>query len=84
MSAEHIVQIVLESEYGGYQDPVARSIIRALSDAGLLARTLPTREQIASRVSSAMDASWDDAMEYTALPSVAADAVLDLLKGQDR
>lgn len=84
MSAEHIVRIVLESEYGGYHDPVARSIIRALSDAGLLARPLPSREQIADELSG-----WPIGAGYYA-SSVAndeardmADAVLALLKGQD-
>ena len=79
MSAEHIIQIILESEYGGYHDPVARSIIRALADAGLLARPLPTREEIARAIYDALSGQYGDFRT----PTDAADAVLALLKGQD-
>ena len=50
---------------------------RALSDAGLLARPLPTREEIAEAMYDVLSP------QYFGYPADAADAVLDLLKGQE-
>ena len=48
----------------------------ALTGAGLLARTLPTREEIADAIRAATDDGANTTADY-------ADAVLALLKGQD-
>ena len=53
-----------------------RKQARALADAGLLARPLPTREEIA-------DVILAESLFGHRTPIAAADAVLDLLKGQD-
>ena len=50
---------------------------QTLADAGLLARTLPTREEIA-------DVILAESLFGSRTPIAAADAVIDLLKGQDR
>ena len=57
----------------------------ALTGAGLLARSLPTRDEIATAIAD----GWNSVTTLNATaqsigPSAAADAVLDLLKGQDR
>ena len=49
---------------------------RALADAGLLARPLPSREQVA-------DVILAESMFGSRTPIAAADAVLALLKGQE-
>ena len=56
----------------------------ALADAGLLARSLPTRDEIATAIAD----GWNSVTTLNATaqsigPSAAADAVLALLKGQD-
>ena len=50
---------------------------QALADAGLLARTLPTRDEIA-------DVILAESLFGSRTPIAAADAVLDLMKGADR
>ena len=67
----------LQGEYGGYQYPAARGVVQALAEAGLLARPLPTREEIA-------DVILAESLFGSRTPIAAADAVLALLKGQDR
>ena len=59
-------------------------IARALADAGLLARPLPTRDEIAWQIALAMDRTWSDETEYADLPTDAADAVRSLLEGGKR
>jgi len=49
---------------------------QALADAGLLARPLPDRDEIADAIRTAGDDGANTTEDY-------ADAVLDLLKGQD-
>ena len=82
MSAEHIVQSVLEAEYGGYHDPVARRIVHALADAGLLAQPLPDRDEVIDLLQRYF---WPFLAQDPANPDrfwgQSADAVLDLLKG---
>lgn len=51
----------------------------ALADAGLLARPLPTRDEIAESIYDVLSSKYGD-FNY---PTDAADAVLALLKGQD-
>lgn len=51
-----------------------------LAEEGLLARPLPTREQIADTIYDALSGQYGD----FGMPTDAADAVLALMKGQDR
>lgn len=53
------------------------AVCENLADAGLLARLLPTREEIA-------DVILAESLFGSRTPIAAADAVLALLKGQDR
>ncbi|MBM9432355.1 hypothetical protein [Flaviflexus equikiangi] len=57
-----------------------RMLACALADAGLLARTPPSREQIAMAIYEVLDSQYGD----FCIPDDAADAVLALMKGQDR
>ena len=52
----------------------------ALTGAGLLARSLPTRDEIAEAIYDVLNSQYGD----FCYPTDAADAVLELLKGQDR
>ena len=69
------------NDMGGSEPTDERQIYeiraRSLADAGLLARPLPTRDEIEQAVHDSADfLYWETCLEI-------ADAVLDLMKGQD-
>ena len=67
-----------------YATELHRRQARALADAGLLARTLPTREEIADELSGwPIGAGYYQTRVATDEAQDMADAVLALLKGQD-
>ena len=84
MSNDDVVReaISIMQDYGNGADGLnavgqREALAQALADAGLLARPLPTREEIA-------DVILAESLFGSRTPIAAADAVLALLKGQDR
>ena len=63
-----------------YATELHRRQAHALADAGLLARPLPTRDEIAMAMYEVLDPQYGD----FCTPHDAADAVLELLKGKKK